>query len=228
MRALSHNWFRAALLAFAFFLGAQALWILFSELPRSSVHALPPDADSATLAARARNAARWSAWLGIVRGDLWAESAYTYATLLWSNSPEGRDDNTLVDEARNNADRALSYAPHRAGVWLLVAGLASRFPWADARATLALKMSYYTGPSEFSLMPLRLRVATQSNAFDDNDIQQFVRRDLRAIVTQRPQQRLAIVAVYREASFEGKRLIGQVLAEIDPSLLQSIRSGTSP
>ena len=76
-----------------------------------------------------------------------------------------------------SADMALSEAPHNTDVWLLLAGLSLRFNWATPSPTAALKMSYYTGPSKLTLIPLRLSLAAKSNALSDPEIQQFVQRD---------------------------------------------------
>ena len=79
----------------------------------------------------------------------------------------------------------MSDAPHQAGAWLLLAGLASRYHWPSLNATEALKMSYFTGPSDKALMPLRLRVAAASEAIGETDVQELVRRDLRLLLAQR-------------------------------------------
>jgi hypothetical protein len=118
-------------------------------------------------------------------------------------------------------DRGLRYAPHQAGAWLLLAGLEGRSAGSDP--TEALKMSYYTGPSERALIPLRLLVAARSDALGDPDVQQFVRRDLRLLLAQ--QQKSAVADAYAGASTVGKRFIEQAVGEIDPAYLGSLRAG---
>jgi hypothetical protein len=105
---------------------------------------------------------RPAAAVGAVRGDLWAESAFTFADLLWGNAgdnPEPR----VFQEALARLDHAIDDAPHQSSAWLLLAGLAARHPMPNLDPVEALKMSYYTGASEQELMPLRLhRAAIQS------------------------------------------------------------------
>ena len=51
----------------------------------------------------------------------------------------------------------------------------------------ALIMSYYTAPSNFALTPLRLSVALRGDTLQDTEIQRFVDRDLRAILSGIPE-----------------------------------------
>jgi hypothetical protein len=57
----------------------------------------------------------------------------------------------------------------------------------------------------------------------DTDVQQFVRRDLRLLLAQ--QQKSVVTDAYAGASPAGKSLIEQVLGEIDPAFLGSLRAG---
>ena len=84
-------------------------------------------------------------------------------------------------------------------------------------------MAYYTAPNESRLLPLRLLIAARSNAIEDSDVQQFVRRDLRLLMAQR--QKPAVIEAYQSASPEGKRFIEQALGEIDPTYVGSLRTG---
>ena len=68
-------WLASALAGFS-------LWVVLAELPRSGVCRLATSSDAAPIAATARARAAWAAAFGDVRGDLWAEAAFTYATLL--------------------------------------------------------------------------------------------------------------------------------------------------
>ncbi len=103
----------------------------------------------------------------------------------------------------------------------MLAGLASRYHPPNLNATAALKMSYYTGQNEVALMPLRLRVATSSEAIGDTDVQEFVRRDLRLLLAR--QQQFAVKEAYEGASPAGRRLIEEAVGEIDPSSLGTLR-----
>ena len=223
MNAPSHFAFRFAVLTFALLLGLQCIWLLLAELSRPNLNRLPTDTQAAAAAVTQRSDAAWAAGIGTIRGDLWAESAFTYADLLWTTPSSDPDSTGSLEQARTRLYQALDDAPHQSGAWLLLAGLASRYRWSNLNATEALKMSYYTGPSEGTLMPLRLSVATRSEAVGDAEVQEFVRRDLRLLLSR--QQKSAVTEAYAGASPAGKHLIEGAVREIDPSSLGLIRPG---
>ena len=109
-----------------------------------------------------------------------------------------------LPRARASLDHALDDSPHLSGAWLLLAGLASRFPSLGLDATELLKVSYYTGPSEQDLLPLRLRIAVHADDFDDAEIRQFVSRDIRHLLARK--QKSAIAEAYDAASSCRKEL----------------------
>ena len=78
--------FSVGLILLAGIVGIYCIWLLMSELTRPGVIRLPIDPQTAAAAAQKRAAAGWAARFGIVRGDLWAESGYTFADLLWKSS----------------------------------------------------------------------------------------------------------------------------------------------
>ena len=210
--------FRLATLLIAILIGVQSLWILLPELSRPGIE-LPTDsvsAGSASVTSR-RDAAIWAARIGVIRGDLWAESAFTYADLLWDTSIDGAAPATELQRARKSLYRTLDEAPEKSGAWLLLAGLALHYPSIAQDPTAALKMSYYTGPTEKHLMSLRLRIAAQADAFNDFEVRQFVSRDLRMFLAQH--QEAVIAEAHHVASPTGKHFIENVVSEIDPSAL---------
>ena len=221
---------RLTALLFAILLGAQCIWLLLAELSRPGIDQLPIDATSAAAAAGRRDAATWAAAMGAVRGDLWAESAFTYANLVVGDGAAGASPNLAgtLAHARASLDHALDYAPSRSGVWLLLAGLALRYPSTPPAISPieALKMSYYTGPSDQRLIPLRLRLAVQADHFGDFEMSQFVSRDLRLLLSGK--QIAAIAAAYGAASTDGKHFIEQAVSDVDPSLLATLRAGIAP
>jgi hypothetical protein len=212
---------RIALLLFVILLGAQSAWLLGADLFRSSVNRLPTDSATAAAAAKQRSAAALAAAIGRIRGDLWADSAFTYADLLWA-TPDTAAVQQLLTEAHMRLDRALGDAPHNAGAWLLLAALSSRYPSAYLNTDAALKMSYYTGPSEQKLIPLRLRVAAHSDFVRDFEMRQFVSRDLHLLVARKDKS--AITAAYNAASPDGKTFIEHTVGDVDPSAVQWLRA----
>jgi hypothetical protein len=221
--------FRAAMVLFAGVSGLLALWILAAQLSVTSVYKLPGTPNAAAVARIHRRGAAMAANLGVIRGDLWAQSAFTYGDLLWDNSGIGStnssSDNALsADVARHRIEKALGYAPHRSDVWLLLAALSSRLNWPKPDPTSALKMSFYTGPSETSLIPLRLLVAARSTALNDPDVQQFVGRDVRMILLHVPALKPAIQAAYHEANSANRRIIESAVNELDPAFVQQLRT----
>jgi hypothetical protein len=219
--------FRLTTLLFAVFLGLQCTWLLLAELSRPGINRLPTDAAfiAAGASAKQRGAAWWAAAIGGFRGDLWAESAFTYADLLLGAKQDSAngDPTKVLERTRISLDRALDDAPHDSGAWLLLAGLALRYSSFDFNAKEALKMSYYTGPSEQDLMPLRLRIAVNSDAFGDVEVRQFVSRDLRLLLERKHKSEIA--AIYDASSASGRRFMEQLLGEIDPSALGTLSLG---
>jgi len=223
MISTTQIWLRRAAFAFAGVVATHAIWLLAAELVHPAQSHVRVDATAAT--AR-RAAATLAARIGLVRGDLWAECALSYADLIWAaGHADDATSKEIEQEAHAVAATALAHAPHDARVWLLLAGLASRFRPADGNVAELLKMSYYTGPSEVELIPHRLLAIVRSRALGDSDLQQFVLRDARIIVKQKPELKPAIVTAYREASEEEKRILEGIVGELDPHLLTSIRSG---
>jgi hypothetical protein len=216
-------WLRLTVLAFAALLGLQSAWLLLAELTRPGIVRLPTDATAAAVAAKHRDAAALAASLGVIRGDLWAEAAFTHANLLWSDKTAGTD--AAQNQARAFADlrRALGNGPHQSDAWLLLAGLAQRFPSAGLDALEPLKMSYYTGASNRLLMPLRFRIAMQVDPSRDVEISQFASRELHLLLAQ--DQKPAIAAAYNASSPTGQRFIEQNVRDVDRSALDWLRVG---
>jgi hypothetical protein len=223
MSEVPQTFFRFATRLFAILLGVLSIWLLLSELSRQGIERLPADQVTATMAAKRRSAAGFAASIGIVRGDLWAESAFTYTDLLWDDGRPSADLTQALQHARISAENALKLAPHESGAWLFLAALTSHYPSQGFNPTEALRMSYYTGPSELDLMPLRLRLMARLDAFGDVELQPFASWDLRSLIARK--QPSAIAEVYREASPAGKRFIEQTVADIDPSAVELLRSG---
>ena len=215
------TWLRVALTLFGVFLSAQAAWILLAERHRPNHIRLPVDGQTATIAFAEQDKIRRAASLAVVRGDLWAESAFTYGSQLWLDAGD-----QLNTEALKTLTRALRYSPHRGDVWLMFAALADQYKWSGYQPSLLLKMSYYTAPNELALFPLRLNVSLHAKGMiDDAELQDMVRRDISVILTRAPALKPALVAAYRSALPQGKVFAERVISEIDPGYLGVVRAG---
>ena len=223
MNMPSQTSFRIVTLAFAIALSAQCIWLLLSELTRPGVNHLPMNPQNAALAAKQRNDATWAASIGGIRGDLWADSAYTFSDLLWTNSSNSSENTPSLAMARRRLDRAVRYSPNQPGAWLLLAGLASRYRWSKPEPAEALKMSYYTGPGELQLMPLRLMATVQLDTLSDTELQLLAQRDLRLLLAHRGKP--VVIQAYQSATPAGKHFLEQALGEIDPMFVEPLRGG---
>jgi hypothetical protein len=218
---------RVALALFGAFISMQAAWILLAERYRPNHILLPVDGKTATIALAEQDNVNRAASLAVVRGDLWARSAFTYAGQLWGDKAMDLDvGNQFNPDALKTLTRALRYSPLRGDVWLLFAALADRYKWPGYQPSLLLKMSYYTAPNEFALFPLRLHVSLDAKGvIDDSELQDMVRRDIRVVLTQAPALKPALVTAYRAASSQGKAFVDRVVSEIDPPYLATLRVG---
>jgi hypothetical protein len=226
MAASSQAWVRPGALCYAVLLGDAAFWILLPELYRTDLNALPIDPDAAARAVPLRGDASMAAQMGVIRGDLWAECAFSYGDLFsWEGADRTAENTDATDSAYRCATNAVADAPYQPSVWLLLAGLAARYHWADPTPAEAIKMSYYTGPNEAGLVPMRLLVVAQSNALDDDDVKTLVRLDVETIISRRPQLKPAIVAAYGAAPPRAKAFFEDAAARIDPAFVASMRAG---
>src|SRR5262249_38323580 len=153
---------------------------------RPSIENLPTNAGAAFAASEQLDTAAWVASVARIRGDLWADLAFTQADLLWRNGAKG-DPRTAsaLGRARTSLFLALRNAPHTSGAWLMLACLAWRFPSLGGGAIEPLKLSYYTGPSEELLVPLRLETALGLEGFTDAEMRQLISRDIRHLLMQK-------------------------------------------
>jgi hypothetical protein len=225
-RPLGHSrtWFRTATLSLASFLGLQCVWLLAAEHYRSTLRQLPTTAPAAAAAAKQRDGAALAASIGLMRGELWAESAFSYANLLFDD-PGLSGDTSLAEKLASlgpTLQRALDEAPTQSGAWLLRAGLSLRYPILGFNALDALKMSYYTSPTAPELAPLRLGMTTKLHWSSDVEMRQFVDRDLRMLLAQK---RPRVIAETYDASSQPEREIMEQAVAADQPVLRWLRSG---
>jgi hypothetical protein len=221
----SQRAFRLVVTVCAALLGMQSLWLLLPELIRPNINQLPTNARAASAAAEHHNAAVWAASVAQIRGDLWAQSAFTQADLLWpSNAKTDEALSTALQRAHRILDRALRNTPNTFAAWLMLAALTSRFNTTDRSSAIEpLKLSYYTGPSERELVPLRLEIAIRLESFNDFEMRQLINRDIRLLLEQK--QEATIGKIYNTASVNAKSFMEQTIRNIDPSASDKIRNG---
>jgi hypothetical protein len=209
--------FRLSLVLWATLLGMQCIWLVSAELVRPGVIQMPTDKLTAAEAASHSEAVDRAATIGVIRGDLWAEAAFTHAEPLWGGAGSLSDS----PSARAMLEHAARDAPHRSDVWLLIAGLTQRFAATGFDPTEALRMSYYTGSSEMRLVPFRLMIAIKRDEFDDAELHEFISHDIRLLLARK--HVAPITEAYMEASAKGKNFLVQTVRDIDPSALSALR-----
>jgi hypothetical protein len=225
MAQASATQLRVSAIILAVIVGCYAVWIVASELAWPQLPYFPSTADEWRTVRAAHNQASLAARLGLARTDLWTDYAMTDFGLSAGGMPSTDDaskDIQLVTE------RALALGPHDARAWLMLAAANARLDWINRSDTGPLKMSYFTGPNETALMPLRLSIATQSQAITDPDFQILVAGDLRTILLVRPDLKPTILAAYHDASIDGKHFIEASVNQIDPNFSAQFGPPASP
>jgi len=217
---------RVVLAVFGAILSTQSGWILMPEKYQTRHIALPLDGKTAALALAEQENINKAATVAGVRGDLWAQAAFTYSGQLWiDQAMELATDDQFSTAALKPLNQALRYSPHRGDVWLIFAALAHRYKWSNYQPNLLLKMSYYTAPNEFALLPLRLNLSLRAEGvLDEAELGEMVRRDITLILTRVPALKPALLAAHRAASPEGKKFAERVVADIDLPYVAVVRA----
>jgi hypothetical protein len=225
--ASAHLRLRAALLILGIVLGISGLWMLLPELLRSTPIGLAFDRNGTEAAAARRPSAVLAAEIGAIRGDLWAEAAFTGARFMLTDRSTIRDWSNFgqLAGARVNAETALALAPVNGAAWLFLAKLPAGSPEAESRVGTLLEMSYFTAPGALDLAPWRLVRAASSSALADKDLQMFIKSDIRGILGRGPEYRQAIMAAYRNAWPQNQPIFESLVADADPAVAQLLRSG---
>ncbi len=219
----------AALLVFGIVLGLSGIWMLLPELVRPKAIGLSFDRNGAEAAEARQTRAVLAAEIGAIRGDLWAEAAFTGARFMWTDRLAIRDwtSSGQVARARASAETALALAPVNGAAWLFLAKLPAGSPEGENQIAALLEMSYFTAPGDLALAPWRLERAATSSALADKDIQAFVKSDIRGILDRRPEFRQAIIAAYRNAWPRNQPIFESLVAGADLAAAQLLRSGQS-
>jgi hypothetical protein len=218
--------FYSALVIVTLILTAQGAWILLPEVSRAAPIGFPSDQAHATVARQEQEKANRSAAMAVVRGDLWAESAFTYAAMLWTDQAleleTNGDRNAKVSASLS---KTLRYSPHRGDAWLMLASICERIQLQTCNIGALLKMSYYTAPDEAGLLPVRLAQVLHSKEIaGDDELADMARREIRFVLTRPTALRQALIAAYRSASPAGKLLVEQTVTPIDPNYLNILRA----
>lgn len=217
---------RLVLLVFGVVLGLSGFWMLLPELLRPKSIGLTFDRAGAEMAAAHRAGGVLAAEIGAIRGDLWAEAAFTNAPMAADRSKSlERTHSDQLARAKAEAETALALAPVNGAVWLFLAKLPAASPEGENRVLTLLEMSYFTAPSSLDLAPWRLERAATSSAFADKDFQAFIKSDIRGILDRGPEYRQAILAAYRNAWPQNQPIFESLVAAVDPAMAQLLRSG---
>jgi hypothetical protein len=200
--------------------------VLLPEALRPTPIGFPIDQRHATVSRQDQEKANRSAAIAGVRGDLWAESAFSGAVMA-------RTDRTFEIEVSTARDtmmatslfKTLHYAPHRGDAWLMLAAICERLKLRPCNKNALLKMSYYTAPDQAGLLPLRLGLVLRANdVSSDDELADMAQRDIRFVLTRFVDLRPALIAAYRAASPAGRRLVEQTVIPIDPGYLTMLRA----
>jgi hypothetical protein len=201
-------------------LTTEAAWVLLGERNASDVVA-SPFVDVSAVTIEQRDQLREVATIAGVRGDLWAEAAFAETALLLKNSI----DSFGGERARADLTQAVRYAPYQSEVWLTFALLAEKFRWLGADPKTLIKMAYYTGPNEASLIPARLKIALRLiGGSPDLELRDMIRQDIGLVFRHLPALRSSLSDAYKSASVEGKSFEEGLIAELDPNYLKTLRN----
>jgi hypothetical protein len=218
-------WFRNVILIFAGVLALQAVWLVTADFFRPMLPYFPQDKADEEKASAFSSAAVTAASISMVRGDLWTDGAIALSSGL-INKLAGGDGPQLTSQRDPGviARRAARLSPHDSRTWLLLAALDSRFVGPNPKIVNYLKMSFFTGPNELALVPLRIHIATRSMVINDAELKNLVEQDIRSIVLRHQALRPSLLAAYRDASPDGKKIIETTVGEFDKDFLTVIRS----
>ena len=148
-------------------------------------------------------------------GDLLASDAARKTA--WAIHHPATDANGRAAENRSAQDAAtaaLKVSPIRPALWLALGTLK-----AETRepATAVLKMSYLTGAVPVEVAFSRLQAVTSTSAASDEEIRLLAQSDIRSALASRARFEAPLVAVYVQASPEGKSLLLEATQTIDPT-----------
>jgi hypothetical protein len=213
--------FRLFALLVLVFVGGLSISNLVAEFLRPAPLPLPSRTSKAPSPDQISSAGRASA-IAPFRSDLMADYAVALAGQTLKSEYTGQAEND--EPAQNAVKNALKIGPHDSRMWLVLALLQARNNLGDSLIAESLKMSYLTGPNRAELIPTRLDTVTLSHSLNDADLNELARGDVRAILTQFPDQRQALVNDYVRGSPIGRAFLEESVKMIDPKFVDTLRS----
>ncbi|SDT59388.1 hypothetical protein SAMN05444158_7340 [Bradyrhizobium canariense] len=213
--------FRILALLVVVFVGGLSITNLVANFLQPDPSPLP-SRDSKAPSAQLVSSAKLVSTIAPFRTDLKADYAIALAgqTLRSESSTQTPDNDTAQDAVKS----ALKSGPHDSRMWLVLALLQARKNLGAPLVAESLKMSYLTGPNRAELIPVRLDSVTVSNALNDGDLNELARSDVRAILTQYPDQRRALISDYVRGSAIGKKFLEESSRMLDPAFADSLRN----
>jgi hypothetical protein len=190
-----------------------------AELVRPDRPAVPAPDQSPPRPA-AVSAASLAAMIAPFREDLRSDDAALRAMQVLAS--KGPGDLQANQAAQTAARSALAIGPHDARMWLTLALLRARGNLGDAMIVGPLKMSYFTGPNQADLLPVRLNVVSGIGSFTDSDLQELGSSDVRAILTRFANLRPLLVTAYAQGSAAGKKLLDDSVKTIEPAFAATL------
>jgi hypothetical protein len=195
-----------------------SIWLIAAGSLGIGLANLPHDQLTADSIAKDDNKALWAARIGLVRGDLWKQLAYTEAGLAFNKSTDaGR-----VDQAKRNLERAVKLAPAEGGAWLLLADLATVYRWNAPTAGALLLMSYYTAPHDQSLIPVRLMVASHLDVTSDPELSHLFKQEIEDILIFEANIKPALTRAYTSGTPQARQVIADSAKDLDASFAKSL------
>jgi hypothetical protein len=211
--------FRLIVFAIVVVAGGVSISNLAAELFRAGPLPFPSTPETAATQDQLSSARRAAA-VAPFRSGLRADLALAMAgqAVKYDRQPQ------LNETAKNATKDALKIGPHDSKMWLVLALLQAHNNAGDPMIAESLKMSYLTGPGRAELIAPRLEITTTNDSLKDADLSELARSDVRAILTQYPDQRQLLSNLYVRASAVGKTFLEDSAKMTDPPFANSLRS----
>jgi hypothetical protein len=183
-----------------------------AQIARPELPFFPGSAAEAKGMAEHRSAAATAASIGWPRGDLWVDAAMAeHAAAL---PPFDGTDRDAMEPDGQTAMQAAALAPYDARAWVILAALNSQSQAKAAQALTQLRMSYYTLPYSRALLPVRLRVAAQSNIPVSDELQSYITHEVKRAMGEDPELKGLVASELQRSTPAGRQALAEVLSEL--------------